>query len=53
MHKALESFAYHITITWIYFAEAILSALIVAIITIIYHALKAATSNPVNTLRYE
>jgi putative ABC transport system permease protein len=53
MNEALDSFAYHISITWIYFAEAILIALVVAVITIIYHALKAATSNPVDTLRYE
>jgi len=53
MNQALDSFAYHISITWIYFAEAILIALLVAVITIIYHALKAATSNPVETLRYE
>ena len=53
MNQALDSFAYHISITWIYFAEAIFIALLVAVITIIYHALKAATSNPVETLRYE
>jgi putative ABC transport system permease protein len=53
MNQALDSFAYHISITWVYFAEAIFMALLVAIITIIYHALKAATSNPVDTLRYE
>jgi putative ABC transport system permease protein len=53
MDKALESFAYHITITWVYFAEAILIALAIAIITIIFHAIKAATANPVDTLRYE
>lgn len=53
MNQALDSFAYHISITWIYFAEAILMALLVAVITIMYHALKAAMSNPVDTLRYE
>lgn len=53
MSEALDSFAYHISITWIYFAEAILIALFVAMVTIIYHALKAAMSNPVETLRYE
>lgn len=53
MDKALESFAYHITITWVYFAEAILIALAIAILTIIFHAVKAATANPVDTLRYE
>lgn len=53
MNKALDSFAYHIDITWKYFLISILSALIVAMITIIYHAFRAATSNPVDVMRYE
>jgi len=53
MTEALESFAYHITITWVYFAQAILLAIMVALLTIIYHAYRAANSNPVKTLRYE
>lgn len=53
MDKALNEFAYHINISWFYFAEAIFIALIVAVITIIYHAIKAATSNPVDVLHYE
>ena len=50
---ALENFAYHISITWIYAVEAILLAAIIAASTIIYHAVKAALANPVETLRYE
>lgn len=53
MDKALESFAYHVHISWKYFVVSIVAALVVAVITIIYHALKAATSDPVKTLRYE
>ena len=53
MTEALDTFAYHITITWLYFVEAIFLALIIALLTIIYHAFRAATSNPVETLRYE
>ncbi len=53
MNEALNSFAYHIDISWVYFVGSILVAVIVALITIIYHALKAATSNPVDVLRYE
>jgi putative ABC transport system permease protein len=53
MDKALNEFAYHINISWLYFVEAIFIALIVAVITIIYHAIKAATSNPVDVLHYE
>ena len=53
MEKALDSFAYRIPISWIYFAESIILALVIALITIVFHAVKAARSNPVNTLRYE
>ncbi len=53
MDMALDSFAYHITITWIYGIMAIGLAAIIASATIIYHALRAAMSNPVETLRYE
>jgi len=53
MSRALESFAYHISIGWKYFAISILGALLVAVVTIIYHAFKAATSDPVDVLRYE
>ena len=53
MSEALDNFAYHITISWLYFVGSILIALFVAVITIIYHALNAATKNPVDVLRYE
>ncbi len=53
MTEALNEFAYHISISWLYFLEAIVFAVLVALVTIIYHALKAATSNPVEILRYE
>lgn len=53
MDLALENFAYHISITWIYAVEAILLAAIIASATIIYHAVRAAVANPVETLRYE
>jgi len=53
MTKALDTFAYHIAITWIYFAVSIIVALIVALITIIFHAIRAANADPIKTLRYE
>jgi len=53
MNSALDSFAYHISITWIYAFEAILLAVLIAAATIIYHAVKAAIANPIETLRYE
>lgn len=53
IREALDTFAYHINITWIYFFESLSLALLVALLTIIYHAYRAANSNPVQTLRYE
>ena len=53
MDLALDNFAYHISITWLYGIKAILVAVIIAAVTIIYHAMKAAIANPVETLRYE
>ena len=53
MDRALNSFAYRISISWIYFAVAIVVALFIASITIIYHAVRAANSDPVESLRYE
>jgi putative ABC transport system permease protein len=53
MDKALETFAYRINLSWYFFVGAILVALIVALITILYHSIKAAQANPVDTLRYE
>lgn len=53
MHKWLQNFAYRIPIQWWMFASAGLLAVIIAIITISYHALKAAVANPVDSLRSE
>lgn len=53
MDKALDNFAYRINLGWYYFAGAILVALIIAMITIAYHSIRIAISNPVDTLRYE
>ncbi len=53
MDIALDNFAYHISITWVYCIQAILAAVLIASATIIYHAVKAAIANPVETLRHE
>lgn len=53
MDKALENFAYRIDLGWYYFAGGILAALIIAMITIAYHSIKVALSNPVDVIRYE
>jgi putative ABC transport system permease protein len=53
MHSWLQNFSYRITIAWWVFAIAGLLAIITAIITVSYHALKAAIANPVKSLRSE
>jgi len=53
MSEALTNFAYSISISWFYFLESISVALVVALLTITFHAVKAANSNPVDSLRYE
>jgi len=53
MHDWLQGFAYRINIQWWMFAAAGILAVAVAIITISYHAVKAAIANPVDSLRSE
>jgi putative ABC transport system permease protein len=53
MHNWLQGFAFRIGVQWWMFAGAGLLAVIVAIITVSYHAIKAAIANPVNSLRSE
>jgi putative ABC transport system permease protein len=53
MHNWLQDFAYRIPITWWVFAVAAFSATFIAVITVSFQAIKAAVSNPVNSLRTE
>lgn len=53
MSKWLEDFAYRITISWWIFALAGISAMIIALFTVGYQAIKAAIVNPVKSLRSE
>lgn len=53
LDKWLENFAYHINLGWTTFAVAGLIALIVTILSVSFHSLKAATANPVNAIKYE
>jgi putative ABC transport system permease protein len=53
MHKWLEGFAYRITISWWMFAAAGIVAIVTAIVTVSYHAIKAGIANPVDSLRSE
>jgi len=49
----LEQFAYRTDITWSLFAGAGLSVLGLAVITVLYHSIRATISNPVDALRVE
>jgi len=53
MNKWLMDFAYRIHISWWIFAIAGISAIIIAMITISFQAIKAAVANPVKSLRSE
>jgi putative ABC transport system permease protein len=53
MNKWLESFAYRIHIAWWMFAVAAILAVMLALVTVSFQAVKAALSNPVQNLRRE
>jgi putative ABC transport system permease protein len=53
MNKWLESFAYRIEIAWWMFALAALLAVVLALLTVSFQAVKAALTNPVRNLRTE
>jgi putative ABC transport system permease protein len=53
MHQWLENFAYRVGIGWWVFAAAGLAALVIALLTISFQAVKAALANPVKNLRSE
>ncbi len=51
--KWLENFAYQADLSWWIFALALVVALLVALLTVSFQALRAAWANPVNSLRSE
>jgi putative ABC transport system permease protein len=53
MHSWLQDFAYRIGIQWWVFVVAGLTALIIALLTVSFQAIKAAMVNPVKSLRTE
>ena len=53
MNKWLQSFAYHTNIAlWIFIVAAVI-AFSITFLTVIWHSLKTARANPVDSLRYE
>ena len=53
MSKWLQEFAYRIDIGWWVFIMAGLAAIVIALVTISFQAIKAAMANPVKSLRSE
>ena len=53
MNKWLQSFAYRISISWWVFAVAGITAILIALVTVSFQAMKAAIANPVKSLRTE
>ncbi len=53
MNKWLQEFAYRIHISWMVFLITTVIAVLIALVTISFQAIKAAIANPVNSLRSE
>jgi putative ABC transport system permease protein len=53
MYNWLQDFAYRVSISWWVFAAAGVLAIVIALTTISFQALKAAVANPVKSLRSE
>jgi putative ABC transport system permease protein len=53
MSRWLEGFAYHVSIDWTIFLIAFFAALFIAWLTVSFESIKAATANPVKSLRSE
>jgi putative ABC transport system permease protein len=53
MHRWLENFAYKTSLSWWVFALSGFIALGIALLTVSWQSWKAATKNPVESLRYE
>jgi len=53
MHKWLQDFAFRIDLSWWIFALTGITALIIALVTLSFQAIRAAVSNPVKSLRTE
>jgi putative ABC transport system permease protein len=53
MNKWLQDFAYRVNISWSTFFIAALIAVAISLLTVSFHAIKAAVANPVKSLRTE
>ena len=53
MHRWLENFAYHTSISWWIFAVSVLAAVVVTGLAVGFQTIKAAVANPIKALRSE
>jgi putative ABC transport system permease protein len=53
MHKWLENYAYRTSIPWWSFVLAAIISILIGFITVTYQSLRAASTNPSDTLHYE
>jgi putative ABC transport system permease protein len=53
MNEWLQDFAYRINIGWIVFVTTGIMVVLIALLTISFQAIKAASANPVKSLRTE
>ena len=53
MNQWLQDFAYHIDLQWWVFAVAGMAAVVIALLTVSWQAIRAAVANPVESLRDE
>ncbi len=53
MHRWLQSFAYRSDMGWLVFILSGLIAMAIALLAVSFQAIKAATANPADSLRYE
>tara|TARA_R110002167_G_scaffold103346_41_gene267476 strand:+ start:1628 stop:4027 length:2400 start_codon:yes stop_codon:yes gene_type:complete len=53
MNGWLQDYPYHVLLEWWIFALAVIGAMLVTVVTVSFQAIKAANSNPVNSLRTE
>ncbi len=53
MHKWLQNFTYKTELSWWIFALAGIVAFVIALVTVSWQSWRAATKNPVESLRYE
>ena len=53
MNKWLQNFAYKVSISWWIFLFAGMTAILIAVLTVGFQAVKAAVANPSDSLRTE